>query len=563
VIAEDRSKTDLLVVVAAPLHGGLGPRARLPREVLRPLAGRPLLEHAVTTAAGVVATRTQVAVVTDDDEVALLAERLGCQVVIDERSTTESAQWDHLLHDVLIGQEQRRGSAFESVLLLRPGAPLIVPADIQGALEVLRIGGYDSVLSATEETHHAWVRAEGRYIPDFGMLPQGEREGQLYRETGAFIVSRRDAIREGQFVGGNVGLAVLPASRAIDITSAHEWWVCERIKQRRRIVFVVAGNKSVGMGHIYRSLQFAHEINNHEVSFVCIEDSRLAHEVITSGGYPSVQAQSGQSLESAVLAQAPDMVVNDFLDTTRDYVEALRCAKIKVVNFEDLGSGAAAADLVINELYMQEAPAPNHRVGPAYFCMREEFLSARPHTLEETPQEVLITFGGTDSEDLTARTLGVIWPEARRRGMRISIVTGFGYEHDLQLARMLAELDSPDIHRANGTKRMSEFMARADMAFSGSGRTLFELATMRVPAVVMACNAREEMHPFASSHGGFRYLGRHDTVTDAELREAFAELADRPEARRAMCDALAQFDFQHGKQRVLAELAATLGAALS
>jgi spore coat polysaccharide biosynthesis predicted glycosyltransferase SpsG/CMP-N-acetylneuraminic acid synthetase len=552
---------NLLVVVPAPLHGSTKMRARLPRKVLRPLAGRPLLEYIVTTAARVVEKRSQIVVVTEDDEVALLAERLGCKSVVDERSAKQEPVWDRLLYDVIV-EEERKGGAFDAVLLLRPSAPLVVPADIDGALDLMLEGHYDSVLSATEETHHAWARVGGRYVPDFGVLPQAERSGDLYRETGAFVVSRRDTIQKDRFVGSNVGLALLPASRAIDITSSHEWWICERIKQKRRIVFVVAGNTNVGTGHIYRSTQIANEINNHEVSFVCLADSRLAHDVISAGGYPSVLVAPGQRLESAVLDQSPDMVVNDFLDTTAAYVEVLKSAGVKVVNFEDLGSGAACADLVINELYIQESPLPNHRVGSDYFCIREEFLSVQPAPFREPPREVLITFGGTDSENLTARTLQAIWPEAERRGMRISVVTGIGYEHDAYLQQVVSAIGSPNVHLANGTKRISDFMARADIAFSGSGRTLFELATMRVPSVVMACNPREERHPFATSHSGFRYLGRHDTVTDADLRYAFVELTDRHDARRAMYDALARFDFQHGKQRVVSELASTLGIPL-
>jgi len=551
----------LLVIVPAPLHGAPDTPARLPRKVLRPLAGRPLLEHVVSTAAGVVDHRSQIVVVSEDDEVALVAERLGCKAVVDERSTKNGETWDRLLYDIVIGEE-RNGAAFDAVLLLRPSAPLIIPADVRGAVEMMVGDSYDSVLSATEETHHAWARVNGRYVPDFGVLPQGERPGELYRETGAFVVSRRDAIREDRFVGANVGLSLVPASRAIDITSPHEWWICERLKQRRRLVFVVAGNTSIGMGHIYRSLQLAHEINNHEVSFVCLADSRLAHDVISAGGYLSVLAQPGEALESTVLAQAPDMVVNDFLDTTAEYVQSLRDAGAQVVNFEDLGSGAAIADLVVNELYMQQSPLPNHRVGPGYFCIREEFLSARPSPPRDPAREVLITYGGTDSENLTARTLQVIWPEAARRGMRVSIVTGIGYEHETELVRVLASINSDDVRLANGTKRMSDFMERADIAFSGSGRTLFELATMRVPAVVMACNAREEQHPFASSHSGFRYLGRHDHVSDDDLRKAFTDLADNPEERRSMYHELSRFDFQHGKQRVVSELSATLGVAL-
>jgi spore coat polysaccharide biosynthesis predicted glycosyltransferase SpsG/CMP-N-acetylneuraminic acid synthetase len=546
-------QTDLLVLIHAPLHS-----AQLPRQVLRPLGGRPLLQHTIDIAAGVVASRRQLVVATDDDEVALLAERLGCRGVTDARAGLADAV-ESLLAEIVAANESGHPHAYRTVLLLRPTSPFVVPADIQEAHRVLADGGFDSVVSATDEAHHAWMRVNGRYVPDFGAVPAAERDGRIYRETGAFILTRRDAIRPDRFIGDDVGLAIVPPSRAIDITSTHQWWICERLLNRRRIVFVVAGNTTLGMGHIYRAHQLAHEIVNHEVSFVCPRDSALAADAARASGYPTT-LQCDEPLADLVMAQAPHLVINDFLDTDASYVAALHGAGARVVSFEDLGTGACEADLVINELYVQAAPPANHRVGHEFFCIREEFLSVAPRAHSRRVEEVLITFGGTDAEDLTARTLEAIGAEAASRAIRVSIVTGTGYAHGARLERQVERFGSPLIQRANGTKRMSEFMARADLAISSAGRTLFELATMRVPTIVIASNEREETHPFASSHAGFRYLGRHDRMAAGAIGRAFVELVDDREARRKMRLTLEGFDFRRGRQRVLAELAAVLGA---
>ncbi|HEX5480512.1 MAG TPA: hypothetical protein VFY79_12410 [Dehalococcoidia bacterium] len=547
----------VLAIVAAPLHG-----ARMPRKVLRPLAGRPLLLHGLPAAFGVAAPGSRVVVVTDDDEVALLAERNGCATVVDDRARLgEGQRFEALLSEVVDEEERRAGVGYDAVALVRPAAPLIAPVDLQQAVDLLLDGPYDTVISAREEREHAWMRVDGRYVPDFGRRA-GEPSGPLYREIGAFLVSRRGVIAPDRFTGPQIGMAIVPPPRAIHITSPHEWWICERLIGRRHVVFVVAGHPLVGMGHIYRAQQIAHEITNHEVTFVCTRESELAERTIAGNGY-AVARQKDEPLEETVIALAPDLVVNDFLDTSARYVAALRRAGAKVVNFEDLGDGAEAADLVVNELYLESSPRSNHRTGPEFFCIREEFLQATPKPFGERVEDVMITFGGTDSADLTARTLRAIWPEAERRGIRISLVTGMGYEHAHSLDAAVRALDSPLIVRANGTKRMSEFMARADLAFSSSGRTLFELATLRVPAIVLACNEREETHPFARAHQGFAYLGRHDRVSDAQLRDTFVDLVDRPEPRRAMRDTLSGCDFGQGKMRVLAEIAAVLGTPLN
>jgi spore coat polysaccharide biosynthesis predicted glycosyltransferase SpsG/CMP-N-acetylneuraminic acid synthetase len=543
------------VVIPAPLHG-----SPLPRKVLRPLAGRPLLAYTLSLAKAVVASAADVVVITDDDEVALVAERAGAGVAVDPSARGDAIE--RLLAETVDALERRGGGGeYDAVALLRPAAPMIVPADVQQALALLAEGGYDSVISARADSHHAWMRVGGRYVPDFGS-PRALAPAPLFRETGAFIISRRGVVSPERFVGDAVGLTVLPESRSIDITSEHEWWICERLVQRRRIVFVVAGYPAIGMGHAYRAQQIAHEITNHEVTFVCTRESDLAEQVIAQNGYTVVR-QGAEPLEETVLALSPHLVVNDFLDTGAGYVRALRTAGARVTNFEDLGPGAADADLVINELFLHPDPPANHRVGHEFFCVRDEFLQAVPKPFADRVTDVLVTFGGADSEDLTSRTLTAIWEEAKRRGIRLHVVTGPGYAHSPRLTALVDRLGSPLLSRANGTKRMSDFMARADAAFSSSGRTLFELATLRVPTIVMACNEREETHPFARTHGGFVYLGRHDRVSDDCLRRAFVELVESSDRRRLMRQALERFDFRGGKPRVLGELSALLGAPLN
>lgn len=547
---------DLLVVVSAPLHG-----EGLPRKVLRLLGERPLLARALEIGRGVVPSAGQVIVVTDDDEVAMRAEREGYKAVVDERSAGGPPLVAAAISTVLLKEEAERGARFAAVLLLEPSSPLLKPIDLATAVQALVAGEFDSMISAPKEIHRTWLRVDGHYVPNWGQWPQATGEA-LYREPGGFMVSRRDAIQADGFLGPRVGLAAVPPERAISITTSHEWWICERLLRRKRIAFVVAGNRLVGMGHIYRTLQLAHEINNHELLFICTRDSDLAAQVFTANRYTTL-VQDTESLVNTVLAQSPDLVINDFLDTDEAYVTALQASGAKVVTFEDLGSGAQCADLVVNAVYGDPEPKPNHRVGPDYFCIRDEFLSAPERPFSVAAREVLITFGGVDEENLTARILALIWPEANRRGIRLSVVTGAGYGHAVALQALIGNIGSPLVLQTNGTKRMSEYMARADLAFSSAGRTLFELATMKVPAIVMACNPREETHPFASSHNGFWYLGRHDRVSDEQILSTFGQLLDEPERRLAMRDRLEGFSFRDGKKRVLAEIAAVAGTAMS
>jgi spore coat polysaccharide biosynthesis predicted glycosyltransferase SpsG len=192
--------------------------------------------------------------------------------------------------------------------------------------------------------------------------------------------------------------------------------------------------------------------------------------------------------------------------------------------------------------------------------LRDEFLDVAPAPFRTEVRNVLITFGGTDAPDLTRRIVDLIFPVLRACDMRMSIVTGPGYAHAKRLQRRVALFNSELIEIANGTKRMSEYMARADLAFSSAGRTVFELVSMRVPAIIIAANEREQRHTFASAENGLTYLGRHDAVDDRAIRQAFENLLNDVELRRTMYQRMQSHDFRSGKQRVIGEILKVLYA---
>ena len=76
-------------------------------------------------------------------------------------------------------------------------------------------------------------------------------------------------------------------------------------------------------------------------------------------------------------------------------------------------------------------------------------------------------------------------------------------------------------------------MEKCDVAVTSNGRTVYELAHMNIPSIVIAQHDREFTHSFATEENGFLPLGLYDPesteklvekelnnlVTDASLRE--------------------------------------------
>lgn len=331
---------------------------------------------------------------------------------------------------------------------------------------------------------------------------------------------------------------------------------------RPHIVFAVAGYAAIGMGHFYRALMFAHEFAQCRVSFCCTHESD-DYAVAMAGRHFACHVQRHKHLAQDILALEPSLVINDVLDTSADYIRALKDRHLPVVNFEDLGSGAALADLVINALYEGHTDDTRFLCGHEYFCLRDEFLQAQRNAFRPNAQRLLLTFGGTDPKDYTRLCLESLLADCEALNLTLHIVAGPGYAHKQALTRRIAGLDSSGARIAytDVSNVMSREMQGADAAVCSAGRTVYELAHMRIPSLVLAQHEREERHGFAAPERGFLTLGVQEAADTQRIRAAFLQLM-QPKTRHTLHKAMQHLDFTANKARVVRRILELLESSL-
>ncbi len=160
----------------------------------------------------------------------------------------------------------------------------------------------------------------------------------------------------------------------------------------------------------------------------------------------------------------------------------------------------------------------------------------------------MVIFGGSDPTDLTGRLYRIAeklhdeMPETA-----FHFITGFGYAHKDQV------VDAPEknIFVHNDVKRVSAYMKNADLAITSQGRTIYELASMGVPAIVLAQNEREAQHVFAGIQNGFINLGLGSRTDDTTVIQTIRWLVNTPNVRREMRSAELTKKFENGQKRVI------------
>ena len=323
--------------------------------------------------------------------------------------------------------------------------------------------------------------------------------------------------------------------------------------EKTRVVFRLVGNDWVGMGHIYRALAVASEMQDKEVLFVCNFDSRSAVEKLLRKKY-WLGVYDSTEIVTRIIELKPDLVINDILDTEAHDITLLRESGAAVVNFEDLGTGAIVSDLTINELYDRPQLSGGKVLwGHNYFFVREEFQGTKPCVFKPNVEHVLLTFGGTDQHNLSELIYDQIKDLCKEHGAFIQIVTGPGYRNYHSLKEKVSRVDGASITHSTGV--ISRIMGDAQIAITSNGRTVYELAHMNVPTIVIPQHERERTHSFATKEHGFIPMSTYKKDTTEKLICKMVEPLLRDASYRLeLYRKMTRFSFGDNKKTVLNEI---------
>jgi CMP-N-acetylneuraminic acid synthetase/spore coat polysaccharide biosynthesis predicted glycosyltransferase SpsG len=538
-------------LVVIPARGG---SKGIPRKNLSPIGGKPLMAWAIESA--LAAPVTRVLVSTDDGSIAHVARRHGAEVLMrDPALAQDMITLDPVVHDAVV-REEAAGRTYDLVLTVQPTSPLLRTSTIRAIVERFADADIDTILTVVNDTHLAWEERGGRPVPAYEKRVNRQQLPQRYRETGGVLGTRRRFVTPGGRIGPRVSLQRLDGFEGLDIDSADDWLVAEAALRQRRIAFITIGNEQQGLGHVTRTLTLLESFNGHYCRVFCPPGQELAVSRLRQAFYDVREVAPGALLDE-LRDFGANIVIHDQLETDPAGLVAERAAGMKVVVFEDLGPGQEVADLVINALYPAEEslPAKNRYFGPSVYCLRDEFRRAKRSGFRDDVRRALVTFGGTDPAGLTFKVLDVLGahPGQPLAMLPLTVVAGRGLARYGELEQRVAALRSAgrDVQLHRDVPLMSELMASADVAFTSAGRTLYELAHMGVPAIVLAQNETEMKHHFASIENGFLFLGLGREASTEAISGAFDALTTSRDLRRALHRRMLAIDLTGGRDFVV------------
>ena len=363
-----------------------------------------------------------------------------------------------------------------------------------------------------------------------------------------------------------------------------------------RVVFRADASLDIGTGHVMRCLTLAQALQaqDAECLFLCREHPGHLLDVVRNRGFearslplhdptaaisyedePSHASWLGTDWRTdaddviAALEDATiDWLVVDHYALDRRWDSALRpfCKQLLVI--DDLADREHDCDVLLDQNlgrlisdYSGLVP-PHARVlaGPMHALLRQDFLVSRDISLtrrhtSSAIRHILISMGGVDQPNATARTLTALQQTDLPADCRITVVLGPHAPWRTDILARAASMKWPTEVLIN-VADMGSLMAASDLAVGAAGTTSWERCCLGLPAliVVLADNQKDAARALEREGAAIALKRFPDTAFDIELEAAMHELISAPEKLMAMSKAASSVTDGQGADRLASSM---------
>lgn len=215
----------------------------IPRKNIKELCGQPLISYTIAAAeeSGVF---DRIILSTDDEEIAEVARRFGCEVPFMRPAELAQDTTPHLpvMQHAIRWLKDHESYEPDFVAILQPTAPLRQAFHIREAVELLKRANADSVVSMAEipgDMSPYWaVKVDEQGLgtlllsgePIKRRIPRRQSLPPAYTHTGAIYLFRTELLfdpAEPNFYGDRVAAYIMEDTYNVNIDSSEDWTLAE------------------------------------------------------------------------------------------------------------------------------------------------------------------------------------------------------------------------------------------------------------------------------------------------------------------------------------------------
>jgi spore coat polysaccharide biosynthesis predicted glycosyltransferase SpsG/CMP-N-acetylneuraminic acid synthetase len=490
-------KKSLILIMARK-----GSNDSISRQNIRLVDNKPLIYYIIKTSLKF--KKADVVVSTDSDEIKELSLMYGAEVISRPKQLTKNATSVKEICFHALKTLKDKNQNYDSCLVLHPKIPLIELKTIELFFKHLK-NNVDTIFGLSNIIESKFV-FKTKNLNQIIKLDAINHDIGILNKIVSFKV-KNFLNNDGKFIGPFQGIK-LSKNETHTLISYHDFGIFEQILSRKKILVRIDSGIKIGMGHVYNMLTILNHFRNDEILIVMQKNQNLGSHKFKENLYNMKFFSTDFELKKIINNFEPDIIFNDILNTTKNYMKNLKKFNSMIVNFEDIGNGRKFANLVFNPIFKERKNLTQEFYGGKYACVRDEFRIWKNTLLRKDVKKILISFGGTDVSNITEKTLLVI-EKNNMKNIEFTVILGFGFKYKKKIKQKIRQL------RKNNFKiilvEKSDFLAQhireTDFAIISNGRTVFEIACMTVPILTISVNDREKSHSFVKDE----QIGYHMT----------------------------------------------------
>jgi spore coat polysaccharide biosynthesis predicted glycosyltransferase SpsG len=260
-----------------------------------------------------------------------------------------------------------------------------------------------------------------------------------------------------------------------------------------KIFILTEAGKFIGFGHLTRCIGLYQGFKEKGVDVEIVVNADSSVDFLLKGiKYKKFDWLRKRKDTFKSLKKVDIVIIDSYLADFDFYKEVSEIVKIPVY-IDDYKRLDYPRGIVINpSIYGDKLDYPKkegvgYLLGKKYIILRREFWSVPRKKINKHIKNVLITFGGTNQQDLAKRIAKYLEDEFC---FNVSIV---------------------DPNKNFTAKDMLKLMLKADFCISGGGQTTYELARVGVPTIGI-CFAENQLNnlKFGEKEGYLKFIGWYD-----------------------------------------------------
>lgn len=322
------------------------------------------------------------------------------------------------------------------------------------------------------------------------------------------------------------------------------------------------GSHLRGMGHLSKMATLSRllEREGHKVYFLCQEDE-TAKNFLQQRGVPATFFKSNES--DATVAHIHqygiDLVILDILNTSGEYVSALKTTGVYLVTFDNTDASAFMCDLIFNVMYYhapEDIPTNSQDTlfeGPMYVIMEPGFQKTLTPQPQDSVSTILITQGGADTTGRTEFLIRCAKQAIGKRMTELHVVIGPAFDpKNIETIESLASR-LPGIILHYRPLGLQPLIDRASMVISAGGTTMWEVCARNRPLYVYTNEPFEEETATVLKKQGLCLYDGHNAPME-QVAASLHTLIEQATIRKQLIDRTVELDIGSGSNRVLSIL---------